>query len=259
MRAFLFYPMFSKSKTKTIASLKLAKFRKQLGLFVAEGSTNVLDFIDGGLHTEEIFATQHWIDKYKKHIKGLNYAVADEKVLKTISNLKTPSEVVAIFRIPDNPMPDLREFDSLAIMLDDIRDPGNLGTIIRTADWFGIRQIFCSENTVDVYNPKVVQASMGSLGRVQINYCKLEKVIRSKPDFIKVFGAVLDGVNIDEIPKPHRGIIMIGNESRGISNELMPLVDTKITIPKVARGESSSAESLNASIAAAIIFYTFRR
>ena len=112
---------------------------------------------------------------------------------------------------------------------------------------------------MDVYNPKVVQASMGSLGRVQVNYSNLEEVIQSKPDFIKVFGAVLNGTNIDDIPKPNRGIIMIGNESRGISNELLKLVDEKITIPNIPLPDGSSAESLNASIAAAIICYEFRR
>lgn len=251
--------MLSKSKIKTIASLKLGKYRKQLGLFMAEGSTNVLDFIAGGLKVEELFATEGWLEKNGKSLKGAICLAVTENDLKKITNLKTPSEVVGIFQIPDNSLPDLNNYDDLAIMLDDIRDPGNLGTIIRTADWFGIRQVICSEKTVDVYNPKVVQASMGSLGRVRVNYCNLEEVIRSKPDFIKVFGAVLNGTNIDEIPKPHRGIIMIGNESRGISKELLKLIDEKITIPNIPLPDGSSAESLNASIAAAIIFYEFRR
>jgi TrmH family RNA methyltransferase len=251
--------MLSKSKIKTIASLRLSKYRKQLGLFTAEGSTNVLDFIAGGLKIEELFAAESWLEKNEKSLKGVNCYSVNENDLKKITNLKTPPEVFGIFLIPDNSQPDFNNYDDLVIMLDDIRDPGNLGTIIRTADWFGIRQIICSEKTVDVYNPKVVQASMGSLGRVKVNYCNLEEVIHSKPDFIKVFGAVLNGTNIDEIPKPNRGIIMIGNESRGISKELMKLIDEKITIPNIPLSDGSSAESLNASIATAIICYEFRR
>lgn len=251
--------MLSKSKIKTIASIKLGKYRKQLGLFIAEGSTNVLDFIAGGLKIEELFATEQWLEKHKKSLKEVICYSVTENDLKKITNLKTPSEVFGIFQIPHNSLPDLNNYDNLAIMLDDIRDPGNLGTIIRTADWFGIRQILCSEKTVDVYNPKVVQASMGSLGRVKVNYCNLEEVIQAKPEFIKVFGAVLNGTNIDEVPKPKRGIIMIGNETRGISKELLKLVDEKITIPNIPLPNGSSAESLNASIAAAIICYEFRR
>lgn len=251
--------MLSKSKIKTIASLKMGKYRKQLGLFIAEGSTNVLDFIAGGLKIEELFATEGWLEKNEKSLKEeICYSVTESE-LKKITNLKTPSEVIGIFQIPDDSLPDLNNYDDLAIMLDDIRDPGNLGTIIRTADWFGIRQVFCSEKTVDVYNPKVVQASMGSLGRVKVNYCNLEEVIHSKPENVKVFGAVLNGTNIDLIAKPHRGIIMIGNESRGISKELLKLVDKKITIPNIPVYDGLSAESLNASIAAAIICYEFRR
>ncbi len=251
--------MLSKSKIKTIVSLNLGKYRKQLGLFTAEGSTNILDLVAGGLKIEELFATEGWLEKNEKFLKGVNCYPVTENDLRKITNLKTPSEVFGIFRIPDNSLPNFNNYDDLAIMLDDIRDPGNLGTIIRTADWFGIRQIICSEKTVDVYNPKVVQASMGSLGRVNVNYCNLEEVIHSKPDFIKVFGTVLNGTNIDDIPKPNRGIIMIGNESRGISKELLKLVDEKITIPNVTLPDGSSAESLNASIAAAIICYEFRR
>jgi len=251
--------MLSKARIKLIKSLKLGKFRKEHGLFVAEGSVNVLDFIHGGLKTAEILGTEKWIEKHKSLIRGIPTIVVTEKELKKITNLKNPSEVLGLFHIPENEPPDLQTYSDLVIMLDDIRDPGNLGTIIRTADWFGIRYVLCSEKTVDVYNPKVVQASMGSLGRVKVYYCDLEKTIKSKPDFVKVFAAVLNGTDIVEIPKPHRGIIMIGNESRGISDKLLPLVDEKITIPNLKMPDNASAESLNASIAAAIICYEFRR
>ena len=251
--------MLSKAKIKLINSLKSGKFRKEHGLFIAEGSTNVLDFIHGGIETDEVFATENWIEKNSKKLNGVSFYTATEKELKKITILKNPSEVIGIFKLPKHDLPDLNNYADLAIMLDDISNPGNLGTIIRTADWFGIRLVICSEKTVDVYNPKVVQASMGSLGRVKVHYCDLEKVIRSKPDFIKVFGAVLNGTDIVEIPKPHRGIILIGNESKGISEKLLPLVDQQITIHNISMPDSSSAESLNASIAAAIICYEFRR
>jgi RNA methyltransferase, TrmH family len=251
--------MLSKSKIKLINSLKLGKFRKELGLFIAEGSINVIDFIGGGIETEEIYATEKWIEKNSKKLNGIRFSAVPEKELKKISNLKNPSEVLGIFKLPDYDFPDLNNYTDLALMLDDIRDPGNLGTIIRTADWFGIRLILCSEKTVDVYNPKVVQATMGSLGRVKVHNCDLEKILKSRPDFIKVFGAVLNGDDIVEIPKPQRGIILIGNESKGISERLLALTDHRITIKNMAMPDNASAESLNASIAAAIICYEFRR
>ena len=251
--------MLSKARISTITSLKAGKYRKKLGLFIAEGTTNVLDLIAGGMEAEQIIATPKWIRNHAQPVKGIGLEEADEKTLLKVSNLKTPPEVLAIFRIPQQTAPDLQTFDDLALMLDDIRDPGNLGTIIRTADWFGIRQILCSGKTVDVYNPKVVQASMGSLGRVQVHYGDLPAMLAEKPDYLKVFAAVLNGRNIDDVPKPHRGIIMIGNESRGISKALLDYVDERITIPNVPLPDGKSAESLNASIAAAIICYAFRR
>jgi RNA methyltransferase, TrmH family len=251
--------MISKARIKTITSLKTAKYRKQLGLFVAEGSTNVLDFTSSELKAMEIYGTAKWIEKHGSRLLHLPVIEATGPELKKMSSLKTPPEVIGVFEIPFYPTPELNSIDDLALMLDDIRDPGNLGTIIRTADWFGIRHIMCSEHTVDAYNPKVVQASMGSLGRVRIYYGALHEILSAKPDYLKVFGAVLHGKNIDEIAKPHRGIIMIGNESRGISDELIKKVDEKITIPNLPLPGGSSAESLNASIAAAIICYEFRR
>ncbi len=251
--------MISKARIKTITSLKAAKYRKQHGLFVAEGTTNILDFMSSELKAIEVYATAKWIGKHGSHLEQLPVIEATGQELKKMSSLKTPPEVLGLFEIPTRETPDLKSFDDLALMLDDIRDPGNLGTIIRTADWFGIRHIFCSEHTVDAFNPKVVQASMGSLGRVRIYYGSLQEILSAKPDYLKVFGAVLHGTNLDVIAKPHRGIIMIGNESRGISDELVSMLDEKITIPNLPLPDGSSAESLNASIAAAIICYEFRR
>ncbi len=252
--------MLSKSNIKLINSLKMGKYRRQHQLFVAEGSTNVLDFIQSGLESQALYATQNWLKTNFSQLKDVDYSEVSMKEMGKISALKNPSEVLGVFAIPIPTEPDLNMMNDLILMLDDIRDPGNLGTIIRTADWFGIRHIICSENTVNAYNPKVVQASMGSLARVQLTYQDLRDTICSKPDYLKVFGAVLEGNDMVELAKPNHGIILIGSEAHGISQELMRLVDMPITIPKyISSNLNYSAESLNASIAAAIICYEFRR
>lgn len=238
----------------------MGKYRRQHQLFVAEGTTNVLDFLHSGIETEAIYATRDWLKTYESKLYKLNTTEVNLKELSKISALKNPSEVLAVFAIPEKIEADLNTMNDLVLMLDDIRDPGNLGTIIRTADWFGINHIICSENTVDAYNPKVVQATMGSLARVQIYYQDLKITLKAKPDYLKVFGAVLKGNDMVELAKPNHGIILIGSEAHGISKELLPLIDMKITIPKhLSADVPASAESLNASIATAIICYEFRR
>lgn len=251
--------MLSKPKIKLINSLKSGKFRKQHGLFVAEGTTNVIDFINGEINLHSLFATQHWIDKHAEEYGNRTIVEVSEKEMMKISFLKNPPEVIGIFKIPVQSMLDVNSISDLVLMLDDIRDPGNLGTIIRTADWFGIKNIICSETSADAFNPKVVQASMGSLARVKIHYTNLKEFLGSKPGYLKVFGAVMNGENIIEVAKPQKGIILIGNEAHGISRELIPHIDYKITIPLSKGTDNNSAESLNASIATAIICYEFRR
>ncbi|MCB2208125.1 MAG: RNA methyltransferase [Bacteroidetes bacterium] len=238
----------------------MAKFRRQHQIFIAEGTTNVLDFIAGGMETEALYATRDWLKTNQSFLNKIKITEVSLKEMSKISALKNPSEVLAVIAIPDRLEADMSNVDDLVLMLDDIRDPGNLGTIIRTADWFGIQHVICSENTVDAYNPKVVQATMGSLARVQVYYQDLNKTLQSKPDYLKVFGAVLEGHNMMELAKPNHGIILIGSEAHGISKELLPLLDIPITIPKyISSRLNSSAESLNASIATAIICYEFRK
>ena len=252
--------MLSKSKIKLINSLKMGKYRRQHQLFVAEGTTNVLDFLHSGIETEALYATRDWLKTNQSFLNKIEITEVILKEMAKISALKNPSEVLAVFAIPEKNEADLNTMNDLVLMLDDIRDPGNLGTIIRTADWFGISHIICSENTVDAYNPKVVQASMGSLARVQVYYQDLKKTLQAKPDYLKVFGAVLEGNDMVELAKPNHGIILVGSEAHGISKELLPLIDIKITIPKqVSIDVPNSAESLNASIATAVICYEFRR
>jgi TrmH family RNA methyltransferase len=250
--------MLSKAKIKLIHSLRLSKFRKQNGLFVAEGTTNVLDFLNSGTKPESLFATESWISGHKQHTDISAFSSIDEKEMKQISNLKNPSEVLGVFQIPETRIPDLSTFNDFILMLEDIRDPGNLGTMIRTADWFGFRQVICSTESVDAFNPKVVQASMGSLARVNIHYHNLEDLIESKPEELLVFGAVLNGMDITKLAKPDKGILLIGNEAHGISSSLMQKINQRVTIPNIPFQGGNSAESLNASIATAILCYEFR-
>ena len=250
--------MLSKARIKLITSLQQRKHRRKHGLFVAEGTTNVLDFLRSGLIAEEVFATAAWMEAHGGKTGEVPVTTVNMKELRKMSSLKNPSEVLAVLKQPPETTPDLAKVKDLVLVLDDLHDPGNMGTIIRTADWFGIRTLICSQDTVDVYNPKVVQASMGSLARVQVSYADLYDLLNNRPDYLEVFGAVLDGQNITDLPKPKRGILLIGSEAHGISEKLLPLIDHKMTIPGLPDG-NSAAESLNASIAAAIICYEFRR
>jgi len=251
--------MLSKAKVKLIKSLKLHKYRQQQGLFVAEGTTNVLDFLNSDLTCADLFATPHWIATHKDNLSLKTITEVNEKEIRSVSFLKNPSEVVAVFSLPHHEPINSRNIAGLVLMLDDIRDPGNLGTIIRTADWFGIRDIICSDESVDAFNPKVVQASMGSLARVRVYTADLVEIVKNRPDYLNTFGAVLDGSPLNEVAKPKTGIIIIGNEAHGISRALLPMIDFKITIPGFPGHRGSSAESLNASIATAIICYEFRK
>lgn len=251
--------MLSKSRIKLINSLKNLKFRKQHNLFVVEGTTNVIDFLKSGIEIVDLYTTSSWMASYSNKVSDVAVTIVDEKDLKKISFLKHPSDVVAIYRIPDQIPFDINQVTDITLMLDDIRDPGNLGTIIRTADWFGIKNIICSNNSADAFNPKVVQASMGSLSRVNVYYQDLIATLKAKPDYLNVYGTVLDGEHIVDIPKPQSAIILVGNEAHGISNNLLEMVNHKITIPFVDSGNVNNPESLNASIAAAIVCYEFRR
>ncbi len=248
--------MLSKSKTRQIRLLKLSKYRKERGMFIAEGTINVTDFLTGSLEVLEVYARKEWLSEHKQLLKGIYTEAVTTREMEKISALKNPSEVLAVIKKPTFTLPDIRTYSGLMLALDDIKDPGNLGTIIRTADWFGIRNIICSEETVDAYNPKVVQATMGSLARVRIHYTNLPGYFANKPEDLKVFGAVLNGNDIREAEKPGKGILLIGSEAHGISRALYPFIDERIRIPA---GVGSGAESLNAAVATAIACYEFRR
>jgi RNA methyltransferase, TrmH family len=237
--------MLSKSKIKYIQSLRQKKYRDEAGVFVAEGPKVVQEFLESpNIKLEDLF--------FLKGSNGFNGTAISSIELEKISGLVTPNEVLAIFRKP--------VYDSIAspegklsLALDSIQDPGNLGTILRTADWFGIEQVFCSLDTVDVFNAKVVQSTMGSIGRVQVIYTDLPALIAEYPG-LPVYAATLDGDDLYTMERPSNGLIVIGNESRGVSEAVLSKATHKIFIPRKGK-----AESLNASVAAAIILSEFCR
>lgn len=234
----------------------MLKFRRQFGLFIAEGPKVVNEVLNSHFTVHSIYATPDWFGRHNVALlPGEKFIITDIE-LKKISHLKTPNNVLALIEIPEaGPLPDPSL--QLLLMLDEIKDPGNLGTIIRTADWFGVKHIICSINCVDVYNPKVVQSAMGSVTRVNIHYIKLASYLSTLDKIIPVYGTVLNGTNIFSTNLSTHGIILTGSESHGISPALLPYITRRISIPNFS--ESASAESLNASIATAITLAEFKR
>ena len=249
--------MLSKAKIKLINQLKQKKYRDLHRMFIVEGSRNVIDFLQSESTLVDLYVTEAWIQINEENLKNHNATITSVKELKKISALTTPSEVLAIFSLPDTIFSGNIDTSNFTIVLDNISDPGNLGTIIRTADWFGINHIYCSNNTVDAFNPKVVQATMGSLARVNVIYTDLKNLFASLPNELPVFGAVLNGTPISGLKPQTNGIILIGSEAHGISNELLTFITHKITIPSFNQN-TNSPESLNASIATAIICYALK-
>ncbi len=234
------------------------KFRDEYHQFIAEGDKLVTELLTSHFKIIEIFAVRAWSDAHK-----INPSIAVTEVtaleLERISGLTTPNMVLALVEIPQTQFIDASAFEKLILLLDEIKDPGNLGTIIRIADWFGISTIICSEHTVDVYNPKVVQATMGSIARVSLHYTDLAFFLKNKPKEIPVYGTLLNGKNIYSQTLSKNGLIVIGNESKGISDELLPYISQKLYIPSYAENPGNKAESLNASVAAAIVCAEFMR
>jgi TrmH family RNA methyltransferase len=255
--------MLSRNKVKYIKSLTLKKQREKNRQFIAEGSKLVLDLLDSGHTICEMFATSEWIGKYSSrfHSKKILPTSVTEDELSRITALTTPSPVLAIVSIPETTIDPGSYTGGLILALDGIRDPGNLGTIIRIADWFGISAVICSETTVDLYNPKVVQATMGSIARVPVHYADLAGFLSVLPDSLNIYGSFLEGEDIYSMDLAKEGIIIIGNESQGISANVAKFVTDKLYIPSFsARGGSAAhAESLNASVATAVLCSEFKR
>ncbi len=250
--------MLSHNQIKYINSLKIKKFRQQYGTFIVEGEKGVSELLSGSLKAVKVFALAEWLDKNTNLLreKSIEQQEITDDELKKVSDLITPNQVLAIAEIPVAAVPEPGEFTGMTLVLDGIRDPGNMGTMIRTADWFGIRRIICSADSVDMYNPKVVQATMGSFGRVSVFYTDLNHFFKALPSDIPVFGALLEGPDITKITFTRPGIILIGSESHGISKELISYVNSPLHIPRFSlSGTDNQAESLNASIANGIICY----
>lgn len=240
--------MVSKNQIKLITSLQQKKFRKQEQLFFAEGVKVVQELLNSNFELHDLYTTKHdflSIPKNKVH------TISDSE-LKKISALATPNTCLAVFKIPKTK--NIIE-KGLIVALDAVRDPGNLGTIIRLCDWFGIETLFCSEESVDVYNPKVVQATMGSISRVNVVYGNLENFLSKTK--LPIFGTFMDGKNIYQEKLPKEGIIVMGNEANGISISVEKLVSERIAIPRF--GNLQVTESLNVATATSIILSEFKR
>lgn len=251
--------MLSKAKIKLIQSLEQKKKRREERLFVAEGPKVVGDLLP--YYTcRLIVAESSWIATHPE-VQAAEIIEATHKELCKASFLKAPQEVLALFELPVHPTPHNIANEELCIALDDVQDPGNLGTIIRVADWFGIRHIFCSAGTTDAYNPKTIQATMGAIARVQMHRVNLYEFlhrIHTESPQIPLYGTFLEGKNIYQEPLSTNGIIIMGNEGNGISPTIGKLVSHKLFIPNYPEGQTTS-ESLNVAIATAITCAEFRR
>jgi RNA methyltransferase, TrmH family len=246
--------MLSQNKIKYLTALQSKKFRQKYNIFLAEGDKIGLEIIKNDkIKIEEIFALPGWIEKNMEFLKPFRDRLIEitEAELKKISCLTTPNQVLISAHIPDFEIDKTLINSDLSLYLDGIQDPGNMGTILRTADWFGIKNVFCSDTCVDIFNPKVIQASMGAFLRVKSQEIDLQELISED---LPVYGALLEGNNIFETDFSKRGIIVIGSEGKGISDTILPLLTHKIKIPAYGNG----AESLNAAVATGIICAVFR-
>lgn len=252
MKKIKFAVMLTRAEILRVRSLADKKGRTAEGLFVVEGRKMVTEAIASGFEVEEVYATAENAD-------GLGQArVVSPSEFGRISRLKSPQGVLALVRIPEYRTPSARPGE-LLIALDRLQDPGNLGTIIRTADWFGVRDIVCSPDSADCFNPKTVQATMGSLFRVRVHYTALEGFLRAAvSDRIPVYGTFMDGDSIYGKGLRPDGIIVMGNEGSGISEAIANLITHRISIPQYPAG-GGGAESLNVAAATAIIVSEFRR
>ena len=267
--------MISKNQIKYVRQLEQKKFRKAENLFIAEGHKVVGDLLAAGFRPHQLFATQEWLSANPLNSKFLNLtSVVTDEELSRLSLQQHPQQVLGLFNIPKaqpqisarlSRLASPRNLKSqisnlnpqISILLDNVQDPGNLGTIIRVSDWFGIDTIFCSPGTVDAWNPKVVQATMGSIARVNIVYIEPDELFDALPADFPIYGTFLDGQNIYTQQLSSHGLIVMGNEGNGISDAVRARVTHKLLIPDFHQGDT--ADSLNVAIATAITCSEFRR
>ncbi|MBW4361964.1 TrmH family RNA methyltransferase [Flavobacterium taihuense] len=240
--------MLSKNQIKLISGLHQKKHRFGNQLFFAEGVKVIQELVKSNFELEHLYTTKEDFNEITANKKS----IISENELNKISALATPNTCLAVFRIP---LESKIIESGLILALDSIRDPGNLGTILRLCDWFGIQQLVCSKETVDIYNPKVVQATMGSIARVNVNYIDLNDFISNTS--LPVFGTFMDGENIYKMNLPQEGIIIMGNEANGISESIENLITKRLAIPRF--GELQITESLNVATATSIVLSEFRR
>ncbi|MDD3793523.1 MAG: RNA methyltransferase [Candidatus Gracilibacteria bacterium] len=245
--------MISKEKQKFIRSLGDKKTRIEEGLFLVEGEKSILELLNSNFKIKNLYLTKKFEEKHGKILENVDYEINNNETIEKISISKSNNSGIAVVYSPKNEILEI-ENDEFIVVLDTINDPGNLGTIIRICDWYGIKKIIASKETVELTNPKVVSSSMGSISRTSIFYTDLEKYLEKQFDK-KIYGAYLDGENIHKIElKNEGGFIIIGNESHGISKSLERFITNKITIPSFG-----NAESLNAGVATGIIIDNFFR
>ncbi len=244
--------MLSKNTIKIIKSLQIKKFRDELGLFIIEGRKSVMELLDSDFEITHIFSTEIYKDELKSNARAKQcLEIVSPKELESISRIDTNQTMLAVAKMKQNKGFDYNK-PGLLLLLDGIQDPGNLGTIIRTADWFGVQNIVCSQNTVDFYNPKVITSTMGSFTRINIHYADLEKEIAVlKENNFSIYGAMLEGEPLQSVDLK-KGALVIGSESNGITDAIRKLIDSPVKIEG-----KGNAESLNAAIATGIILYEF--
>jgi RNA methyltransferase, TrmH family len=240
--------MLSNNVIKIITSLGSKKYRQKYNLFVVEGVKNIGEVIKSSIKVKELFITED----FWPEASSIKKTFIDEKDLKKISYLTTPNVGLALCELPDNPK--LEQFNGLALALDDIRDPGNLGTIVRLADWFGIEHVLCTKESVDLYNPKVIMSTMGSFSRVNVHYIDLAEYLSNYQG--NIFGTFMEGESIYENELPQDGILVMGNEANGISKTIENLTTHKISIPFF--GVKENTESLNVAVATSVILGEFK-
>ncbi len=250
--------MLTKNNIKNINSLSKKKYRDEFRQFIAEGDKIVKELLESNYNIISLYATNEWIEANEKLISpDCTTVIIKQNQLKSISQLTTPNQVLAIVEIKINKtLPDPCE--DFILLADRIQDPGNLGSIIRSADWFGFKDIVCSEDCVDLYNPKVIQASMGSFCRLNVNYTDIHAYLSEYKDKAVVYGAFTEGQNVFKCNFRKSGILVIGNESQGISSLTENYITKKVFIPKYNESESFTPDSLNASVAAALLMGVIR-
>lgn len=249
--------MITKNEIKFLRSLHQRKYRQTHKQFLAEGIKVVEDLIQAEYPILAIYSTSQWNMPVKASQKQIPHHFVTAKELEQISTFKTPNEVVALCQSTTGTAINESYFNDVILFLDSIRDPGNLGTIIRTADWFGIKNIVCSTDTVEVYNPKVVQSTMGSIARISVTYIDSIDFFEQVPSTIPVYGLFLIAKKNIEIMTNKPSVIIIGSESHGISNEIEPYITAKVSIPPYLTS-NNHAESLNAAVAGALAMYQVR-